>query len=94
VQVEARRHELDAARRRLERLEERTRRLKRVQQARHGELVKNERGARRTMRETAAAERELRARIAGLVRRAQAEAAQRAARTGPTGVRIDPRAVV
>ena len=76
-EIKARRAELEAARTRLLKLERKTERIQRSQEARYHELVKNEKEAKRIMAKQIAAERALQARIAGLVRAAQAAAARR-----------------
>ncbi|MFV2064100.1 MAG: murein hydrolase activator EnvC [Chloroflexota bacterium] len=82
--IKARRDELNQAKRRLFRLEEKTERIKRAQQARYRVLVKNEKQARQIRNKQLAARRSLQNRIAGLVRQAQQQATQRGARL-PTG---------
>jgi murein DD-endopeptidase MepM/ murein hydrolase activator NlpD len=76
--IEARRAELKAAQRRLAELERRTERIKEAQQNRYDQLVKNERDAQRIANQMAVAQRALQAKVAGLVRQAQAAAAARA----------------
>jgi murein DD-endopeptidase MepM/ murein hydrolase activator NlpD len=81
-QIEARKAELKEAQRRLAALERRTQRIKELQQARYRELVANEREAQRIANQMASAQRALQARVAGLVRAAQAAASRRAGGSG------------
>ncbi|CAN5604100.1 hypothetical protein BH23CHL8_BH23CHL8_27430 [soil metagenome] len=79
-QIQARKAELKAAQRRLAALERKTKKVQDRQQARYRQLVRNKREAERARRQQVAAKAALQRRIAGLVRKAQAEAARRAAR--------------
>ena len=85
-QIEARKAELKEAQRRLAALERRTERIKEAQEARYRELVANEREAQRIANQMASAQRALQARVAGLVRAAQAAATRRAGGSSGSGM--------
>jgi len=82
-QIEARKAELKAAQQRLAELERKTERIQQRYAERYRELAGTKRDAERIARKQAAAERALRARIAGLVRAAQVAAARRAGGVAP-----------
>ena len=75
--IKAHESELNAAKRRLNKLEAKTKQIQDRQRDRYRQLVKNENEAKRIRAKQLAAKRSLQRRIAGLVRQAQARAARR-----------------